>query len=144
TGNTGATGILSEGYAYAGNDSGAVIAVVVAGTDIPLPSNQTLSNVTVDGTDTTFTISNAGTYLLSYAINTTTALSVSARLVINGSANGASTLTPSIATSSLNGTIITTLTTNDTVKLQLFGLLGSATLISSGQGASISIVRIAD
>ncbi|SYX85090.1 conserved protein of unknown function [Paenibacillus alvei] len=44
--------------------------------------------------------------------------------------------------SSFNSDVIVTLAANSTISLQLFGLLGTATLINNGAGAAVTIIRL--
>lgn len=81
TGPTGPTGtVFTNIKAFAANTGGAVIAVILGGTNVPLPNNQVLNGITVGGGNTTFTVPSAGNYLISYSVNTTAALAVSTRL----------------------------------------------------------------
>jgi hypothetical protein len=52
------------------NTSGAVIAVVLGGTDIPLPQSQNLSGFMVNGLNTMFTVPSSGRYRVKYSIKT--------------------------------------------------------------------------
>ncbi|PGT97882.1 BclA C-terminal domain-containing protein, partial [Bacillus cereus] len=144
TGATGSTGTSTTNVSsFAANTTGALIGVIVLGTDVPLPSDQTLSGgITVDGTNTIFTVPNAGRYLITYGVNLTAALLLSTRLIINGSANTASTITPILSASQFNNTIIVSLAAASTIKLQLFGLLGAATLLPGSAGATLTIVQV--
>nr|WP_274600976.1 collagen-like triple helix repeat-containing protein [Clostridium yunnanense] len=144
TGPTGATGTsLTANSAFAANTSGSVIPVILGGSSVSLPNSQNIGpGISIDGTNTTFTVSNAGAYYITYNINLTAALAISSRLIINGSPNTASTVAPILSSSSFTNNIIVDLTTNSTITLQLFGLLGAATLISGGAGASLSIIRL--
>ncbi len=95
----------------------------------------------MDGTDTVFTLTNAGRYYISYNVNFTAGLLISSRLLINGIVNADSVRSPGITVNSLHGEIILTLAANSTVTLQLFGLLGAATL-QSGQGSTLTMIRL--
>ncbi|MEH7149737.1 hypothetical protein V7095_04695, partial [Bacillus thuringiensis] len=147
TGPTGATGITGTSptnvSSFAANTTGAVIAVILGGTSIPLPNSQTLSGgITVDGTNTIFTVPNTGRYLINYGIGLQAALLLSTRLIINGAGNTASTITPLLSISQFNNTIIVPLTAGSTITLQLFGLLGAATLLSGSGGATLTIMQV--
>ncbi|WP_206541857.1 BclA C-terminal domain-containing protein, partial [Paraclostridium sordellii] len=143
TGPTGPTGSsVTDNYGYAANTSGSVIAVILGGTNIPLPNAQNLSSVTVNGTNDVFTITNAGTYFIKYQVYTTAALLVNTRLIINGVANTASTISPILSLSSFSSEVIVNVGANTTVSLQMFGLLGAATLLSGSGGAILSIIRL--
>lgn len=129
--------------AFAANTSGSSISVVAAGTPVPLPNNQILPpDITVDGTNTVFTINTTGRYRISYHVNTTAVLALSTRLIINGSPNTASTIAPLLSLSNFSNEILIDLTAGATVTLQLFGLLGTAILLGSAAGASLMIVRL--
>ncbi len=144
TGATGATGTsLTENSAFAANTTGGIIAVVLGGTNVPLPSSQNLgTGITVNGANDVFTVATAGRYFISYQVNTTAALLVSTRLLINGVANTASTVAPVLSLSTFNNDVVVTLTAGSTITLQLFGLLGAATLLSGSAGAALTIIRL--
>jgi hypothetical protein len=125
----------------ANNTTSAVIAVVLGGTDVPLPDNQNLNTFTVDATNTDFTVPATGEYLISYAVTTTVALLVSSRVLENGAPIAASVVTPVVAASELSTSFIVPLTAGDTLTLQLFGLLGAATLLG-GASTYLTVVRV--
>lgn len=128
---------------FASNTTGSVIAVVLGGTNVPLPSDQSLgSNITVDGTNTTFTVAQTGRYRISYGINTTAALLVSSRLMINGAPSVVGTIAPAVSASRLAAEVIINLTAGDAINLQLFGLLGVVVLTPASQGAALTIQRV--
>ncbi|MEZ5285806.1 MAG: hypothetical protein R2712_13570 [Vicinamibacterales bacterium] len=141
TGPTGPTGSGGSGlgaYASASNDSGSVIAVVLGGTSVPLPNSQLLQNVTVNGSNTIFTVPNTGAYRLNFCVRTTSDLLVSARLAINGTGSTPLSIVPNQSQSTFCRSGIVALTAGDTVELQLYNLLGAATLINPG-GAELTI-----
>ncbi len=140
TGATGPTGATSI-YGFAANTGGSTIIVALGGTPVPLPNSQNLSGVAVNGANTVFTLSTAGTYYISYEIHLTTGLALGSQLIINGSANLASTISAVLALSTFSSNVIVTLAANSTVTLQLFGLLGTAVLVS-GAGAILTIIRL--
>ncbi|OOM82498.1 collagen triple helix repeat [Clostridium puniceum] len=147
TGSSGSTGPLGPNptaiSAFAANTTGSSITVILAGTLIALPNAQvTSSNITINGANTVFTINTAGLYRISYIINTTAALLLGSRLIINGSPNTASTIAVGLSTSNFRNEININLGAGSTVSLQLFGLLGTAVLLNSSAGASLMIVRI--
>lgn len=144
TGATGATGTSTTATSsYAANTTGASIAVVLLGTLVPLPSDQNIgSGISVNGSNDTFTVSTAGRYYISYQLNLTAGLLLGSRLLINGVANVASTITPVLTVSTFNNDVILTLAANTTISLQLFGLLGTATLINNAAGAALTIIHL--
>jgi hypothetical protein len=123
------------------NTTAAVIAVVLGGTDVPLPDNQNLNTFTVDGTDTEFTVPTTGEYLISYGLATTAALLVSSQVLQNGAPITASIVTPTVAADNLSTSFIVPLTAGDTLTLQLFGLLGAATLLG-GASTYMTVIRV--
>ena len=123
------------------NTSSAVIAVVLGGTDVPLTDNQNLNTFTVDGTNTEFTVPTTGEYLIDYAVATTTALLVSSQVLQNGTPITASIITPTVAADNLSTAFIVPLTAGDTLTLQLFGLLGAATLLG-GASTYMTVIRL--
>ncbi|WP_350338999.1 hypothetical protein [Paenibacillus sp. UMB4589-SE434] len=119
------------------------MAVILGGTNIALPNAQSIGpGITVNGANTVFTVAVGGRYYITYQINLTAALLVSSRLLINGAANLASTITPVLSLSSFNNDIIVPLTANSTISLQLFGLLGAATLLGGSAGAALTIIQL--
>jgi hypothetical protein len=146
TGPTGADGPnLTATAGFAANTTGALITVLVAGTNIALPNSQLLSpDITVNGANNVFTVNTFGRYRVSYHINTTAALLLGSRLMINGSPNAASIIDPVISLSNFAAEIELDLPTAATVSLQMFAPLfvGAATLLSNACGASLMIIRL--
>jgi BclA-like protein len=133
---------LGPSSGFADNTAGTSISVLLGGTLVPLPNDQNLgSGVTVNGANTVFTVANAGRYRIKYNVNLTAGLILGSRLLINGSANTASTVAPLLSLSNYQAEIITNLTAGSTVSVQLYGLIATAVL-SSGQGASLLIQRV--
>ena len=147
TGPTGPTGPLGPGLtsAFAANTQGSSVLVSLGGSPIPLPDDQLLSpGITANAGNTTFTVAAAGTYQISYHVNTTLALLMGTRLVINGVNNVPSTIAPVAATTSFENKIKVALPANSTVTLQMYpiALAGTAILVGSGAGASLTIIRL--
>ena len=143
TGPTGATGpALSS--AFAANTQGSSVLVALGGTPIALPNAQLLSpDITVNAGNTVFTVATPGTYQISYHVNTTAALLMGTRLVINGTNSVPSTINPALSISNFENQIKVTLPANSTISLQLFtSIVGTAVLVSGGAGASLTIVRL--
>jgi hypothetical protein len=115
--------------------------VVLGGTDVPLPNSQVLSGVTVDGTNTTFTVPGTAAYQVSYCVRTTSALLMSTRLVVNGSSATQTDISPGTAMNTFCRGAIMNLSAGDQIRLQLYGLLGAAILLNPG-GAELQIVRL--
>lgn len=131
--------------AFAANTQGSTIAVALGGTPIPLPNAQVFSpDITAGAGSTVFTVATAGTYQISYHVNTTLALLMGTRLVINGVNNTASTIAPVVSASHFENQIKITLPANSTVTLQLYpaAIAGTAVLVGSGAGASLTIIRL--
>ncbi|WP_147534300.1 BclA C-terminal domain-containing protein [Bacillus marasmi] len=135
----------TEDSMYASNTTGSVISVVLGGTNVPLPNNQNLSSFSVNGANDTFTIPMNGLYFISYQVNITAALAVNSRLILNGSTPlPGSIIDPVLNASSFQNSMIATLNQGDTITLELFGLLGLATLLGGGAtGAALNIIRLA-
>lgn len=93
---------------------------------------------------TSLTVATAGRYRISYHVNTTAALLMGSRLVINGGNNTASTIAPVLSVSSYENEIEVNLPANSTITLQLYpiALAGVAVLRSGGAGASLMIIRL--
>ncbi|NMA79463.1 MAG: hypothetical protein GX967_02310 [Clostridiales bacterium] len=124
------------------NTTGSTIEVILGGTAVPLPNNQNLDGFAVDGADSTFTVPETGTYLVTYNISVTAALLMSSRVLLNGAEIPGSVFAPAISVSNYTATTIVELTAGDLLTLQLYGLLGAAVL-QGGAGATLTVVRLA-
>ncbi|MDR0143170.1 collagen-like protein [Bacillus sp. JHAA] len=144
TGPTGSTGTsLTATSGYASNTGGGVVAVIVGGTTISLPNEQNLSaDITANAANTIFTVAPAGRYYISYHINLTAGLLVSSRILINGTPPASSIIAPVASLANFNNSFIVTLPAGSTIQLQLFGLLGAATLLGGSTGAALNIIRL--
>lgn len=117
---------------YAGNSTGANIVVVLGGTAVPFPSDQNLgSGITVNGSNTVFTVATAGRYRITYRAATTIGLLMSSRVMINGTQANQSVNSPLVSTSQFIGDFITNLSAGSTISVEFYGLLGVATLAGS-------------
>jgi hypothetical protein len=119
------------------------LSVVLGGTVVPLPDNQELNNITVNVTDDEFTITQDGVYYISYNVNTTLALLLGARILLNGTQVDQLTRTPVLSASNFHADGILPLAAGDTITLELFGLISLVTL-QGGVGASLTIIRLDD
>jgi len=107
-----------------------------------LPDAQNLVGITVNGTNTVFTVTEAGRYYISFTVNVTVAIAVGARVTINGTPVDELTRAPLLSTS-FNGEAIVTLAANDQLTLELFGVLAD-TVLQDGLGAGLTIIRLDD
>ncbi|KAA8751335.1 BclA C-terminal domain-containing protein, partial [Paenibacillus sp. UASWS1643] len=141
TGATGATGTsVTSNSAFAENTNGTIV-VILGGTLVPLPNNQNIgTGITVNGTNDTFTLTNAGRYYISYKINLTAALAIQSRVLLNGAVIPASVVSPVLSLSQLQSDFMVTVTAGSTIQLQLFGLVGAAVL--SPPGATLNIIQL--
>jgi hypothetical protein len=157
TGVEGATGITgptggaaptpppSSTAGFAANTAGGLITVLVAGTNLSFPSTQLLSpDITLTNSNTLFTINTTGLYRISYHVNTTAAVALGTRLVINGGNIPQSTIPPALTLSQFYNEIEVSLTSGATIQLQMYAplVVGAATLLSGGIGASMMIIRL--
>lgn len=126
-------------FAYA---EGATLTAQLTGTPVPLPEGQILpTGISVDSGNTTFTVTPAGRYRISYAVNTTLGVAISTRLMINGFPNTASTVSGLLSLSNFSNEIIIDLPASSTIQLQLVGISVPLTL-TDGAGATLMIVRL--
>lgn len=157
TGPTGAAGITGSSGAsapvppptatagFAANTAGGLITVLVAGTNLTFPSTQLLSSdITLTGGNALFTVNTAGFYSISYHVNTTAAVLLGTRLVINSANIPQSTVPPVLSTSQFSNEIQVSLIAGSTIQLQMYApvIAGAATLLGSSLGASIIIIRL--
>lgn len=120
-----------------------MLAVVLGGVLVPLPDSQVLpADITVNAANTVFTVNTAGRYRLSYEVNTTAALASGTTLLINGTANTASTIAPLVSLSHFSNEVMLDLAAGTTVSLQMFGIVSAATLLPGSAGASLMITRL--
>ncbi|MCE5234741.1 MAG: hypothetical protein LLF87_01630 [Eubacteriales bacterium] len=114
----------------------------MGGTPVPLPANQVLpTGITVDGTNTVFSVAPAGRYRISYVINTTLGLALGTGILVNSVLQAASNIPVGLSLSSFSNEIVTDLPANATVSLYMFGAAVSLTLLT-GAGASLMIMRL--
>ena len=138
-GPTGTNTTATSAFAYA---SGTALTASLTGTPVPLPSGQILpTGITVDGTYTTFTVAIAGRYRIAYAVNTTVALLLTTRIMINGVSSTASTVAPILSLSNYSTEILADLTAGSTVQLQTVGASINLTL-ATGAGATMMITQL--
>jgi len=139
TGAVGPAGTAQLSYGAFASDTGVVVAVVLGGTALPL------SQTAADGASvsvTNVTVTNAGTYRLSYCVRTTSATLAATRLTLNGSPVAGSAIVPvSSPENTYCRSTITAITAGSTIQVQLFGMLGAVTLLSSG-GAELTLERL--
>jgi phage-related minor tail protein len=135
--------VITETSGFAANTSESIISVILGGTPVPLPNSQNLNGIIPNGANTVFTVTETGRYFIQFNVNFTAGLLVGARLLINGTPLASSERNPALTVSSLSAFVITNLNAGDTVTLQLFGLIGLATL-QAGQGAALTIIRLDD
>lgn len=139
TGAQGPAGTALSSYGAFVNDTGAIIAVLLGGTSVPL-TQVTAQGLTLSGS-TSVVVSEAGTYRLSYCVQTVSATLASSRLTRNGASLSGSVLMPSSSTSALCRSTMGALGAGDAISLQLFGLLGAVTLQAGG--AELILERLA-
>lgn len=142
-GATGTGGSVTGNSMYASNTVGSTIAVLLGGSPVPLPNNQSLDGFTVNGGNNMFTVPVAGRYYLSYQINTTLSLLVGSRLMRNSDPIPGSIISPAVSTSSYHGEVFATLDAGDRISLQLFGVAATVILLGRGStGAALTIIRL--
>ncbi len=124
------------------NTTGATIDVVMDGTLVPLPDNQSMNNFAADGAGTAFTVPETGTYLVTYRVSTTDDVLMTSEVLRNGNVLPGSAFSPAVSTSDYSAMVIASLTAGDTLELRLSGLLG-AVVLQGGAGASMTVVRLA-
>ncbi len=130
---------------FATNTAGGLITVLVAGTNISFPSVRLLSpDITLTDSNTLFTLNSSGLYRISYHVNTTAAVLLGTRLVINGGNIEQSTVPPAISLSQYYNEIELSLAAGSTIRLQMYAplLVGAATLLGNSLGASMTIIKL--
>lgn len=133
--------VLNRPGMSAQNLSGSAIAVIIAGTAIPLTTLTYLNGFTANGASTQFTVPETGVYLVMYNIEITAGLLVNSGVYRNGVAIPSLTRMPGLAASSFTCSNMISLAAGNVLQVTLFGLLGVATL-RSGVGAYMNVTRI--
>jgi hypothetical protein len=132
--------VVTDDSMYAANTTGATIAVVLGGTQIPLPSLQNLDGFTANGANTGFTVTETGRYFITYSIDLTAGVLVGSSVTVNGVSVPASQISPILGTE-YSTSFIVNLTAGDVIALQLEGLLGAA-ILSTGAGTALTVIRL--
>ncbi|MEZ5417427.1 MAG: hypothetical protein R2708_08790 [Vicinamibacterales bacterium] len=125
------------------NSTDYIVAVVLGGTNLPLATTLLAQGLTNSPSTTDVQLSESGTYRLAYCVRTTAQLLASSRLTVNGSQLNGSELIPSVATDTYCRTTMATLAAGDLVRVQLYGLLGAAALLSGPGGVELILERLA-
>ena len=144
-----ATGATSFGAStgYAANTVGSVLAIVLTGVDVPLPSAQNLGSITVNGANTVFTVPTAGRYRIAYRVNATATVGLGAAsaIVVNGATRPAQLrFAPLLSVSSYQAEGIITLAAGDNIRLELSGIIALTTLLTGSQGAYLVIQKVGE
>lgn len=138
---------LTRTHAYAANNIGGPLNLSLLGIPVPVafPSVFTSSSdITRNGTSTIFTINTAGRYYIKYQINVTASIAIGARLYINGNYQPAASSAALLGVNNFKGELMIDLGIGSTVNVSIFAtLIGVVTLLSAGNAAYLSIVRIA-
>lgn len=117
------------------------IEVDTAGTNIPVPSNQVISQgIVVDGTNSVFTVLVPGVYRIVYHVNFEQAININSRILLNRVPVDASILHPVAPEQQFNAEVFLTLNKRDTISLQLFGATMQVDF-QLGVGATLSITK---
>ena len=127
---------------YAGNNTGGPLVVLLGGTNVSFPSHQNVSpEFTVLPGSTSFIINSGGRYQLSYRLKLTAAILMSTRITVNGAPLPGSEISPVASLDTFSTTVIADLSAGSVVTLQVFGLLGVASL-SATESQYLSIVKL--
>lgn len=148
TGAIGATSLASAPSAtagFAGNTSGGSISVPMTGTMISFPSVKLLSDDIILGSgNNSFTVNTGGLYRISYRMNTTNAVLLGTRLLINSSILPQGHIPAIAPRSQFYSEVVIRLSTGSTIQLQMYApsTIGSATLPTNSLGASMMMIRL--
>lgn len=108
-----------------------------------LPDEHTLSDVTINGANTEFSIVTPGLYRIGYFVNIVTADEFSSMILINGTTYNPSVVDLGGNINSTSTEVFATLAAGDTVSLALLG--EAATLdLSAGSGAVLILQQIGE
>jgi hypothetical protein len=119
------------------------MAVILGGTPVALPDNTRVAGIAISGASSSFTVHETGTYYISYTINLTSDLLMGSRITRNGIPIMQSDEVPIKSKSHFHAQFIEQLIAGDALNLQLYGVIGAATL-AQGNGASLTIIKLAD
>ncbi|MBD2843580.1 copper amine oxidase [Paenibacillus sp. IB182496] len=141
-GNEGPAGSNATGtYAYAARTSGGAIAIVLGGTNIPLGDLQQLSGFSASADNTSFTVSESGSYYISYKVELQSDLMTGAQVIHNGVPLPGSIIPPYKSKDIYQTESIANLSAGDTLSLQFYGVIAATNLVN-GNGATLSIIKL--
>lgn len=131
---------MNRSMVSAQNTRGSAVTVLLGGTPVPLPSVAYNNGFTITNNNT-FRVSRAGVYSISYNVETTLSLALSATVYRNGSSIPSLVKSSGLTTRSFTCSTIVALDAEDTLQLVLYGLLGTA-ILTGGVGAFLNIIQL--
>ncbi len=111
----GSSGITTFGYVY---DLSPVGQTVAGGADVTFSNNGPLSGVTHTAGTTSLTVPTAGTYDISFSVNTTAGVGAAIAIAVNGSVDASTNVNLLVATGLTSGHVMLTLTSGDILTLR--------------------------
>lgn len=152
TGATGATGPVGpvgpagpsaiEGLAIATLNNTTAVTLTDVGDLVPFSNADVIENATINATNDTVTVTNAGTYLINYGITPSTGTGSAVSLYINGTENAVTRLTLTDSTSTYSGGIILNLAAGDTISIGKSLNTTAITLPADTMNAYLNIIPI--
>lgn len=134
--------MINPSIAFAANNQGLSLPIdPVIPAVIPLPDVQMLGDITVDGTNTEFTIAVPGMYRIAYFVNISPADEFASMLLINGTQYIPSMVDIGGDVNTNATEVLVTLAAGDTISLALIGASATLTL-SEGSGAVLVVQQI--
>ena len=138
TGPTGPTGsVASYGYIYTTAGAG-----VLGGADVPFSNNGPLSNITHAANSTIITVSNAGTYLISYSVNIMTGVGSAIAVAVNGTVDVSTQVPSLVATGEIGGSVVLTLAAGDVITLRNNSAVPLTLTLAPNVGAQLTLTQL--
>jgi hypothetical protein len=117
-------------------------AIVVGGADVPFSNNETLSGVTHLAAATTFTVPNAGTYLVSYQASYTAGIGAAVAVAVNGAVSASTPVPLLTGSGNVSGSTILTLAAGDVLTVRNNSVVPITLALAPLVGAQITIVQL--
>lgn len=115
---------------------------VASGVDIPFPiTTVTPNNINLVGT-TGFQVVTAGTYEITYGVESAAAVLMDVGIAINGTVNADTVVAPVVAVTAVSGTFIIPLAASDTITIRNTSLLALTLNAAPSVGAFITVKKL--
>ena len=143
TGATGPTGVAGiESFANAVQFATIADSTVVGGADIPFSNNVQLLSISHTAGTTTFTVTNAGMYSITYAASITAGIGSAIALAVNGTVQSTTSTSFLVATGQVSGQAILSLAAGDVITLRNNSAIPLTLILAPSVSSYINIIQL--